>query len=149
MEKLIIFYDDTKPSCCRCISRFEEYENVECRKASDYLEKSLFFATNARIGLAFESDDGKVPYVISHVIWRMNADKTKDHMILVTGGRREFKAIETARNDMETDQVKSDVKEKYKDMSRREVAKHLRKEFRQYRKYQKDLHRSRKGRQGK
>lgn len=149
MEKLIIFYDDTKPSCCRCISRFEEYENVECRKASDYLEKSLFFATNARIGLVFESDDGKVPYVISYVIWRMNADKTKDHMILVTGGRREFKAIETARNDMETDQVKSDVKEKYKDMSRREVAKHLRKEFRQYRKYQKDLHRSRKGRQGK
>lgn len=164
-------------------SGFEEYENVECRKASDYLEKSLFFATNARIGLVFESDDGKVPYVISHVIWRMNADKTKDHMILVTGGRREFKAIETARNDMEkrgyhvrnvyirymlekyklkeedvakwvlhdmeTDQVKSDVKEKYKDMSRREVAKHLRKVFRQYRKYQKDLHRSRKGRQGK
>ena len=148
MEKLIIFYDDTKPSCCRCISRFEEYENVECRKASDYLEKSLFFATNARIGLVFESDDGKVPYVISHVIWRMNADKTKDHMILVTGGRREFKAIEIARNDMETDQVKSDVKEKYKDMSRREVTKHLRKEFRQYRKYQKDHHRSRKGRQG-
>ena len=26
MEKLIIFYDDTKPSCCRCISRFEKYE---------------------------------------------------------------------------------------------------------------------------
>ena len=148
MEKLIIFYDDTRPSCCRCISRFEGKENVECRKASEYLEKSLFFATNARIGLVFESDDGKVPYVISHVIWRMNADKTKDHMILVTGGRREFKAIETARNDMETDQVKSDVKEKYKDMSRREVTKHLRKEFRQYRKYQKDLHRSRKGRQG-
>lgn len=182
MEKLIIFYDDTRPSCCRCISRFEGKENVECRKASEYLEKSLFFATNARIGLVFESDDGKVPYVISHVIWRMNADKTKDHMILVTGGRREFKAIETARNDMEkrgyhvrniyirymlekyklkeedvagwvlhdmeTDQLKSDVKEKYKDMSRREVAKHLRKEFRQYRKYQKDRNRDQKEKQG-
>ena len=39
MEKLIIFYDDTRPSCCRCISRFEGKENVECRKASEYLEK--------------------------------------------------------------------------------------------------------------
>lgn len=104
MEKLIIFYDDTKPSCCRCISRFEGKENVECRKASQYLEKSLFFATNARIGLVFESDGGTVPYVIAHVIWRMNADKSKDHMILVTGGRRELKAIETARNDMEKNQ---------------------------------------------
>ena len=101
MEKLIIFYDDTKPSCCRCISRFEKYENVECRKASDYLGKSLFFATDARIGLVFESDNGKVPYAVSHIIWRMAADKNRDHMILVTGGRRELKAIETAKNDME------------------------------------------------
>nr|WP_275955361.1 hypothetical protein [Mediterraneibacter glycyrrhizinilyticus] len=26
MEKMIIFYDDTKPSCCRCAGRFEELE---------------------------------------------------------------------------------------------------------------------------
>ena len=51
-------------------------------------------------------------------------------------------------HDMETDQVKSDVKEKYKDMSRREVTKHLRKEFRQYRKYQKDRNRNQKEKQG-
>ena len=49
---------------------------------------------------------------------------------------------------METDQLKSDVKEKYKDMSRREMAKHLRKEFRQYRKYQKDRNRNQKEKQG-
>lgn len=43
---------------------------------------------------------------------------------------------------METDQMKTDVKEKYKDMSRREVMKNLRREFRTYRKYQKELHKN-------
>ena len=36
---------------------------------------------------------------------------------------------------METDQMKRDVKEKYKDMSRREVMKNLRRTFRTYKKY--------------
>ena len=44
MEKLILFYDDTKPSCCRCISSFQKHENVECRKMSDNQDKTLIFA---------------------------------------------------------------------------------------------------------
>ena len=28
MEKLILFYDDTKPSCCRCIGSFQEHEFI-------------------------------------------------------------------------------------------------------------------------
>lgn len=101
MEKLIIFYDDTKAGCCRCVSRFETYENVECRKVSDYKDKTLIFATGAKVGFVFESENGKVPYGISHIIWRMVADKKGEHIILVTGGRREFKAIRTASEDME------------------------------------------------
>lgn len=101
MEKLIIFYDDTKASCCRCISRFEQRENVECRKMSDYKDKSLIFASGARLGLVFESENGKVPFAVSHIIWRVVADKNSEHMILVTGGRREFSAVRTAREDME------------------------------------------------
>ncbi len=61
---------------------------------------------------------------------------------------KEEDVAEWILNDMETDQLKSDVKEKYKDMSRREMAKHLRKEFRQYRKYQKDRNRNQKEKQG-
>ena len=85
MEKLILFYDDTKPSCCRCISSFQKHENVECRKMSDNQDKTLIFATGAKIGLVFESENGKVPYTVSHIIWRVVADKNQDHMILVTG----------------------------------------------------------------
>lgn len=101
MEKLILFYDDTKPSCCRCISSFQKHENVECRKMSDNQDKTLIFATGAKIGLVFESENGKVPYTVSHIIWRVVADKNQDHMILVTGGKRELKAIETAQKDMD------------------------------------------------
>lgn len=101
MEKLILFYDDTKPSCCRCISSFQKHENVECRKMSDNQDKTLIFATGAKIGLVFESENGKVPYTVSHIIWRVVADKNQEHMILVTGGKRELKAIETAQKDMD------------------------------------------------
>lgn len=172
MEKLIIFYDDTKPSCCRCISSFQEHENVECRKITENLEKTLIFATGARVGLIFESDDGKVPYAVSHIIWRIVADKNQDHMILVTGGKRELKAIESAQKDMEkrgyhvrhvyfryllekykvkgeeatdrilkdleTNELRDNVKEKYRNMTRKEMVKSLRKEFRTYRKYERD-----------
>lgn len=88
MEKLILFYDDTKPSCCRCISSFQKHENVECRKMSDNQDKTLIFATGAKIGLVFESENGKVPYTVSHIIWRVVADKNQEHMILVTGGKQ-------------------------------------------------------------
>ena len=93
-------------------------------------------------------------------------------MILVTGGRRELKAIRAAETDMEkrgysigniyiryildkykvkeeeavewilddleTGQAKDDAKKKYSNMPRRELKKVLRREFREYRKYQKD-----------
>ena len=171
MEKLILFYDDTKPSCCRCISSFQKHENVECRKMSDNQDKTLIFATGAKIGLVYESENGKVPYTVSHIIWRVVADKNQEHMILVTGGKRELKAIETAQKDMdkrgyhtghiyfryllekykvkgeeatdrilkdmETNEIRDHVREKYGSMTRREVVKSLRKEFRTYKKYQK------------
>lgn len=147
MEKLIIFYDDAKAGCCRCVSRFETYENVECRKVSDYKDKTL-------------------------IIWRMVADKKGEHMILVTGGRREFKAIRTASEDMEkrgyhvrniytryilekykvreeeaiewvledmqTGQVRNDLQEKYHALSRKEARKEFLREMKTYRKYRRE-----------
>ncbi|MFR9145322.1 MAG: hypothetical protein ACLVJ4_01695 [Mediterraneibacter sp.] len=169
MDKIIIFYDDTRPGCCRIAAEWEKAENVECRKASEYLDKTFVFATNARIGLVSESENGKIPYIISHIIWRLVGDKNGQHMILVSGGRRELKAIRTAindmakrgyhvryiytrymlekykikeedavhwiLNDMETEQLRNDIKEKYENMSRKERMKELRHELRSYRKY--------------
>ena len=166
MEKLIIFYDDTKAGCCRCVSRFETYENVECRKASDYKDKTLIFATGAKVGFVFESENGKVPYAISHIIWRMVGDKKEEHMLLVTGGSREFRAIRSATKDMEkrgyhvryiytrymlekykvkeedaiewrltdiqTGQIRNDIKEKYAGMTKKEARKELLRELRAY-----------------
>ncbi len=99
-EKLIIFYDDTKKSCRDCIREFEAYGYVECRRVSDYQKKTMIYATEAKIGLVFEGEDGKVPDSVLHVIRRLIADKKENHMLLVTGGRREFKAIKTAREEM-------------------------------------------------
>lgn len=100
MKKLVIFYDDAKQSCCDYVSEFAKHENVEVRKASEHRDKSMIFATGASIGLVFESKNGKIPYEISHVIWRLIADKKESHMILVTGGSRELKAIRSAKNEM-------------------------------------------------
>ncbi|HJA68123.1 MAG TPA: hypothetical protein H9955_17740 [Candidatus Mediterraneibacter cottocaccae] len=101
MEKTIIFYEDTKKSCCDGAARFAAQENVECRKISEYQDKKLIFSTGGRLGFLFESENGKVPYDVSHVIWRVVADKKGDHMIMVTGGQRELAAIRSAQDDME------------------------------------------------
>lgn len=172
MEKLIIFYDDAKAGCCRCAEKLAQYDHVECRKASDYREKSLIFATGAKIGLLFESENGRVPYGISHIIWRMTADKKKEHMILVTGGSRELKAIRTARrdmekrgynvrdiytrymleknrlseedaiewviNDVETGETGTQIKTRFRNLSKKELRKELRREIKAYRRFQKD-----------
>lgn len=101
MQELIIFYDDAKAGCTRYAEQFAKYQEVDCRKASEYQKEKLIFATGARVGFVFESENGQVPYAISHIIWRMIADKKREHMIFVTGGSREFQAIRTAREDLE------------------------------------------------
>lgn len=101
MDKMIIFYEDTKQSCRKLVQELEQYENIECRKASDYKEQFMIFARNCRVGLVFESNEGKIPDVISHIIWRFVADKEESHMIYITGGRREFLALRRAEEDMQ------------------------------------------------
>ena len=73
MDKRIIFYDDTKQSCRELAQRLEKYENVVCRKAGNYKDQYMIFARDCRVGLVFESENGKIPDVISHIIWRIVA----------------------------------------------------------------------------
>ena len=102
MEKLIIFYEDAKQSCREFAQSLEKYENVECRKASEYKDQGLFFSRNCRTGLVFESQNGKIPDVISQIIWRVVAEKKESHMIYVTGGSRELLALRRAKENIQT-----------------------------------------------
>ena len=103
MDKLVIFYDDRKNSCIKCAEKFSQYENIECRRISEYQEQSLIYATGARVGLIFESENGKLPYGVSHIIWKIVADKNRNHMLLITGGSRELKAARAAVSDLGED----------------------------------------------
>ena len=119
---------------------------------SDYKNKALIFASGARLGLVFESENGKVPFVVSHIIWRVVADKNSEHMkkrgyhvrniysryLLEKHRIKEEDAVDWIMNDLETGQVRDRIEDKYKNMSRRELRKELRGEFRAYRKYQRD-----------
>lgn len=174
MEKLIIFYDDKKKSCCDCAEWFSRHENVECRKASGYLDQRVIFATGGRVGIIFESEKGKVPRSILYVIGKLIADKTERHMILVTGGQKELRAIHTAGeimwqrgyypayiytrylfeknklkkdetvawvlNELEENRESIRIKDEYKNMSTREIRRHLRAEMKECRRYRKGMH---------
>ena len=82
MKKLTIYYDDTKQSCRRFADEFLKYENVECRKASEYQEQRIIFDDRVRIGLIFESQDGQIPASVLHIIRRVVADKEEKHLVL-------------------------------------------------------------------
>ncbi|MBB5265703.1 hypothetical protein HNP82_002854 [Catenibacillus scindens] len=101
MKDLVLFYDDTKKSCRDYAAEFAKFDHVECEKASEYVNEQLIYKTGGQIGLVFESENGKVPYSVLHIIWRLIADKRESHMIFVTGGSRELKALKSAKHDME------------------------------------------------
>lgn len=171
MEEITIFYDDTKKSCRDFAKFFEKYDNVVCKKASEYVGEPIILNTSQKIGLIFESENGKVPYCMSHIIWKSVASKKRTHMILVTGGKREFRAVKRAKTEMEqrgyrvanvytryllekdSSNIASWVywimddltlgqenilhKEKYTNLTKKAIRKHLREEMKQYRKYEK------------
>lgn len=100
MKKRIFFYDDRKKSCCEYAEAFAGMEQVECRKASDYPDQTPIYVMEGTVGLIFESERGQVPYSILHIIWRLTANKEEKHMVLVTGGQKEFHGIRAAMEDL-------------------------------------------------
>ena len=100
LKEITIYYDDTKQSCQTVAREFSKYDNVQCKKASDYEDQKIIFTNREKVGFVFESQKGNVPYGVSHVMWKMVGDKTKDHMLCVTGGSREFNAVKTACSDL-------------------------------------------------
>ena len=100
-DTLTVYYDDSRQNCREAAERFSGYDGVICRKASDYRQQQIIFAQGERIGLVFDSQNGKLHFAISHIIWKIAASKSKTHMIFVTGGKRELRALQTAREEME------------------------------------------------
>ena len=100
MKGLTIYYDDTKRSCQEFAEAFSKYEQVVCVRASDYKRQQIIFAPGKIIGLIFESERGKVPQGIERIISKIVASKTETHLIIVTGGSREFDSARTASVNM-------------------------------------------------
>ncbi|MGI6008044.1 MAG: hypothetical protein ACOX8E_11210 [Ruminococcus sp.] len=101
MDKLTIYYEDGKKSCQKFAEVFSQYGNVECRKASEHSARGFIFENQGKTGFLFESDDGKIPFSIMHILQRIVLDKKESHLILVSGGRRETEAAVAAREEMQ------------------------------------------------
>lgn len=100
MKEITIYYDDTRLSCQTFAELFSKYENVQCKKASDFVDQNMIFTNREKVGFVFESQNGKVPYAVSHIMWKLVGDKTQPYMLCVTGGSREFNAVKTAHTDL-------------------------------------------------
>lgn len=101
MDSLTIYYDDNKLKCTKYAELFSKYDNVICKKASDFLNRSVIHEENENVGFLFESNMEKVPYAVSHIIWKLIMNKPGNCFVMVTGGSREISALRTARTDLE------------------------------------------------
>ena len=45
-----------------------KYADVICKKASEYQNKTVIFELDNHVGFLFESENGKIPKAITHVI---------------------------------------------------------------------------------
>ncbi len=67
MKEITIYYDDTEAELsdvCRDISK---YENVQCKKASDFVDQNMIFTNREKVGFVFESQNGRSP-MLFHIL---------------------------------------------------------------------------------
>lgn len=100
MENCTIYYDDTKRSCQLMARKMSEYENIICKKASDFTRQAFIYEGCANVGFLLESDKEQVPYEMKHVISRIVMDKSSYVFVVVTGGSREFKSLKTVNDEL-------------------------------------------------
>jgi hypothetical protein len=98
----VIFYDDKKSSCRQYAEELMKYEDVICKKASEYQNKTVIFELDNHVGFLFESENGKIPKAITHVICSTVMGKKETPILIVTGGGREIKAIKSAKDTLNT-----------------------------------------------
>lgn len=101
MEQISVYYDDRDSRCREYIRCLNQYDNVRCKKASHYGEKMFIYEPEDIVGFIFSSNDGDVPAEISHIISRMIMNKRGKCFLIVTGGKKEMKALKSAVNHLE------------------------------------------------
>ena len=126
MTEITIFYDDTKKSCQDYADRFAEQENVECKKASEYLDQQMIFNKGAKIGLIFESERG---YHVNNIYSKYILQK---HKI------REDEAVDEILYALSDGHSNVPHREDFRNLSKKELRKQIREEIKAYRKYQKE-----------
>lgn len=100
MEKCTIYYDDSKSSCRAAAEALSCYEEVTCKKTSEFARQTFIYEGSSNVGFIFESDKEKVPYAIKHIIWRIVMNKGGYVFVVVTGGAREFEALKTVNDEL-------------------------------------------------
>ena len=100
MEQISVYYDDRDSRCREYIRYLNQYDNVSCKKASLHGEKMFIYEPEDIVGFIFSSDDGEVPSEIIHIISRMIMNKRGKCFLIVTGGKKEMKALKSAVNHL-------------------------------------------------
>lgn len=100
MENCTIYYEDTKHSCQLMAQKMSEYDNIMCKKASDFTRQTFVYEGSPNVGFIFESDKEQVPYEMKHVISRIVMDKSNYVFVVVTGGSREFESLKTVNDEL-------------------------------------------------
>lgn len=101
MDEITIYYEE-KSSCLLYLREFQKQGNIVLKKASDYSKEHMIYEKNHNVGFVFESCQQKIPYDISHIIWRLIMDKNGKCFVMVTGGQREFSTLKMAATDLES-----------------------------------------------
>lgn len=102
MEQITVYYDDQKETCRKCAKLFEEYEEIQCKKISDYEVESIVFENNKRVGFLLESEGRKVSPAADQMIGKLVISKSGRYFVFVTGGKRELRAAMEAYNNLQT-----------------------------------------------
>ena len=101
MKNCTVYYDDVNKRCRQYAEELENYPNVECRKISEYKEKSNNYEPNEAVGFIFHSGYGRIDYEVKRIIWRITIPKNSYIFLVVADGGREMDAIRSAAKEFE------------------------------------------------
>lgn len=101
MKYCTVYYDDINKRCRQYAEDLKKYSNVECRKISEYKEKSNIYEANEVVGFIFHSGYGKISYELKRVIWRITIPKDSYIFLVVADGGREMDSIRSAAKEFE------------------------------------------------
>lgn len=101
MENCTIYYEDTNKRCRQYAEKFSAHPNIECRKISEYKEKTNIYEPNRAVGFIFYSGYGKLSYELKKIIWRIVIPEDAYLFLLVADGGREIDSLRNVAKELE------------------------------------------------